>query len=132
MKEAQEQTARFTDLEMCEFERICEYAYRGDYTNPEATVFDEGELNIKEDFYRLSDSIAARENEKDHTEIIASFLTVFCGSLRLDFHDDKPRTVNDLPPLNWIANGWPTPHEDDVPGFSHWKHDNTDTPLGHA
>jgi hypothetical protein len=60
MKEAQEGVARFPKLEVCDFDRICEFAYRGDYTNPEATIYDEADVDIKTDFYILSDCLTDR------------------------------------------------------------------------
>jgi hypothetical protein len=38
MREAQENRARLRDLEKEDFERICEYAYRGDYTVPDVPI----------------------------------------------------------------------------------------------
>ncbi len=39
MKEANEKKARFAELELEDFERICEFAYRGDYTPPTWQTF---------------------------------------------------------------------------------------------
>jgi hypothetical protein len=34
MKEVEGTVARLPDVEMCDFERVCEFAYRRDYTDP--------------------------------------------------------------------------------------------------
>jgi hypothetical protein len=45
MKEAQDNIACFPTLKVSDFDRICEFAYRGNYTDPDVAIFDEAEVN---------------------------------------------------------------------------------------
>lgn len=139
MKEAAEKTTRFADLEVCDFERVCEFAYSGDYTDPETAAFAEEELDIKNDFFHCSESIASRESSSEDTWIIYSFLATSSPPLALKF---EPHTnCNELPsglsPLDRDANGWSPSKDhgnddDDDHATHHWKQNITNIILGHA
>lgn len=43
MKESSEKKAQFAELEVKDFERICEFAYQGDYTLPTSEPFPDSE-----------------------------------------------------------------------------------------
>jgi hypothetical protein len=48
MLEGQTRKVLFPELELEDFERICEFAYRGDYSAPKSVSFDDGEINPQE------------------------------------------------------------------------------------
>jgi hypothetical protein len=73
MKEAQGGVARFPKLEICDFERVCEFAYRGNYTNPAPVMYDEADVNITTDFYILSDSIEDKEPDTHLESLVPGF-----------------------------------------------------------
>jgi hypothetical protein len=59
MKEAQENVAKFPELEPQDFERVCEFAYTGSiFTKPNPELFDKQRVNITEDFFLLSRRLA--------------------------------------------------------------------------
>jgi hypothetical protein len=127
VRESQENVVRFPDLEVCDFERICEFAYTGDYTKPEATRFSDSDIDIQEDFYVLSESIAQRESDHEHFELASSFICSSYGGLKLIF-DSHFR-------LDRAANGWAVDKEtrNDASGRSQaWRDDITDITLGNA
>jgi len=70
MKEANEFVARLPEIQVVDFERVCEFAYRGDYADPKATRFADEEVDIKQDYFVLSHSIAKR-NVEDHNDWLA-------------------------------------------------------------
>ncbi|KAJ4325496.1 hypothetical protein N0V94_000639 [Neodidymelliopsis sp. IMI 364377] len=56
-KEAQESVARFPDIEVEDFEKICEVAYGGSLRVSEMRTIDQSQLDIKEGFWLLSQRI---------------------------------------------------------------------------
>jgi hypothetical protein len=58
MKEAQDNITRFPTLEVSDFDQICEFAYRGNCTDPDVAIFDEAEVRKDTDDRALSCSIA--------------------------------------------------------------------------
>jgi len=136
MREAQECIARFSELEPCDFERVCEFAYSGDYTDPEATKIADNGIDIKEDFFVLSESIASREEEKKHAWLIARFLRNTFGSHRLAFYDaNEDSLASGLMWLDRVANGWDDNEFDGIEGSKDsqiWKKNISMVLLGHA
>jgi hypothetical protein len=131
MKEAQEGVARFPKLELCDFERVCEFAYRGNYTNPDPTMFDEANVYIKTDFYILSESIADRLSDK-HLEYPMSLL--FAKSCEEQYCESTyiwQRFGNAS--RNQDSSPW-SPEEDGIASSkrSCWKQNVAPVLLGHA
>lgn len=57
---AQTGIVEFPDLEPGDFERLCEYAYTGSFTNPKPYLVDACEMDLRKDFFLLSPHIATR------------------------------------------------------------------------
>ncbi|KAJ4357535.1 uncharacterized protein N0V89_002111 [Didymosphaeria variabile] len=70
MAESQDNVARFSDLEVEDFSRICEFAYRGTYTRPKPKRFSDGEVDAATQMFHLADPIspffAARPYDFEH------------------------------------------------------------------
>jgi hypothetical protein len=130
MKEAQENVARLPELAMSDFERICEFAYRGEYTNPQPVKFGDGDTDIKKDYYILSQSIASRNDEGLDRWQVRGFLVKRYGRLTLQFYEGSLD-------LDEVRNGWVS---DDGLGNENslkdltpaWFDDISDVLLGHA
>jgi hypothetical protein len=58
MREAQENVAHFRDLSVPDFERICEFSYRGTYTLPRPELFSDEDLDAATQMFHLADSIS--------------------------------------------------------------------------
>lgn len=127
-KEGKENVARFPELEKSDFERICEFAYRGDYEDPEPTALRDSDFDEEEDQKLLSDSIADRDWDiiADRTGLIAAFIRYEIGSHRMSFRDTDTYPTIGPGLLDREANGWPS-------GSSNsWMEDITSVLLGHA
>ncbi|KAF2440325.1 hypothetical protein P171DRAFT_475817 [Karstenula rhodostoma CBS 690.94] len=100
MLEAQENVACFKDLEVQDFERICEFSYRGTYTLPKSERFSDAEVDAATQMFHLADPISpyfmpyfgahnceddssGKESEGDHEESTPTTAntSVFCDSL---------------------------------------------------
>jgi hypothetical protein len=136
MKESQENIARFPELETADFERICEFAYRGDYTEPSMTRFSDAEIDIKKDFWVASESIASREDESSHAWLIRQFIASSYGDYKLAFDYQKALLwYSGLTPLDRTANGWLSnvSDSDECPNNAQtWKDDVFKVLIGHA
>jgi hypothetical protein len=58
MREAQENVARFQDLQVPDFERICEFSYRGTYTLPKPERFSDEDVDAATQMFHLADPIS--------------------------------------------------------------------------
>ncbi|KAH7078310.1 hypothetical protein FB567DRAFT_132339 [Paraphoma chrysanthemicola] len=135
MKEAQENVARLAELEIAEFERVCEFAYRGDYAEPKTIRFSDTEIDVAEDHRIASESIVRREADYRYAWLISEFLSASYGNNKLAFdHGKPPLWHSSLQPLDRSANGWEeTPGaEDDPCSVVTWKDDISEVLFGHA
>ncbi|KAH7079007.1 hypothetical protein BKA63DRAFT_563666 [Paraphoma chrysanthemicola] len=135
MKEAQENVARLAELEIADFERVCEFAYSGDYAEPKTTRFSDTEIDVAEDYRIASESIARREADSRYAWLISEFLSASYGNNKLAFDHGKPSLWHSsLQPLDRSANGWKeTPGaEDDPCSVVTWKDDISEVLFGHA
>ncbi|KAF2270884.1 hypothetical protein CC78DRAFT_5268 [Lojkania enalia] len=87
--EALERRARFPDLEMCDFERICEYSFRGDYESPAPGSYEEDAASVPHTpFSDETTPIRALEDDwKSDTE--APLMTPMPQTLGEHFHAKK-------------------------------------------
>jgi hypothetical protein len=109
MKESQENIARLPELETADFERVCEFAYCGDYTEASTTQFSDGQSYNPQNLWVASESIADKEDESSHAWLIHRFLVSSYGDYKLAFEDQKALLRHTaLPPLVRTANGWPS------------------------
>lgn len=77
MKEAQEQLARFPELEASDFDRICEFAYRGTYSDPEPVAYADDDTEIQKDFSILSGSISEADGMLDPMAFVDAFTNTY-------------------------------------------------------
>ncbi|KAF2819983.1 hypothetical protein CC86DRAFT_412452 [Ophiobolus disseminans] len=132
MKKAHKKVARLPDLEPSDFERLCEFAYSGEYTAPEKTLSDEDDLNIKVASCRISDSIATYKRLGHDSRLARCFMEKGFGRRGLAFH---PLYVclgmTTEVKLDHDSNGWTKPGGSDSDDDS-WKEDISQVLLGHA
>ncbi|KAF2032210.1 hypothetical protein EK21DRAFT_87334 [Setomelanomma holmii] len=86
----------FPQLKVCDFDRICELANRGDYTSPTSCANNDSKVNIKVDYFLLSESVAERYVNSKPTSLVRSFgakSLVPNPRLRLPMKSDRTTTT---------------------------------------
>ncbi|KAF2254636.1 hypothetical protein BU26DRAFT_559307 [Trematosphaeria pertusa] len=111
MGEGQSGIVIFPELEVGDFERICEFAYRGDYKPPAPTRFLDTEVDIGNDMWLLDGALQAaspavndsgipaerqRERERDREDELYQEVVPLSGTTRKEYFEgiDCPGTGN--------------------------------------
>jgi hypothetical protein len=124
-KEAQENTARFADLEVGDFERICEFAYRGDYEDLQPQEIDIN-VDADRDSTVLSTSIVDRYAKADRTKLAKIFTDYQYGSFKLSLKSIPGPGWSEVIEVDRSKNGYPDGNSNG------WNEDITDVLLVHA
>ena len=137
MKEAQERSARFPELLIEDFDRICEYAYRGDYSIPASTEFSPAEIEfdlesgsdpwgpVRVEGFKDPSDIEEPENETeedDDEDDDDDEYEMSDAGLSSYFTEDYPKLGPSCPPSTSIFE----------PRANGWTQDYTPVLLGHA
>jgi hypothetical protein len=122
MKEAQDNIARFPTLEVIDFDRICEFACRGNYTDPDVAILDEGDVSEDTEDRALSCSIEHAASGFPAKALITGFsVKTYSGpcsastSIRRNFRNAYKHEKLDL---NSPWSSFVTPFK-----LDQWKHD---------
>ena len=134
MKEAQECSARFPKLLIEDFDRICEYAYRGDYSIPASTELSSAEIEldlesgsdtqgpVRVEGFECPSDIEEPENETEQDDDDDEEYKMSDAGLSSYFTEDYPKLGPSCPPSISIFE----------PRANRWTQDYTPVLLGHA